>query len=199
MRRFCFIFVFILFLFVFTSTTIQYRFYHIKAEETYTEEEKAQAKAWLSAHGYPPTRAGAAQAYQDYLDGKFDDDSQVQAAAKANNVTTQDKQNNDATTTEDATTEEMTVADSTETYSNDRLPIAVEDTTTSMDLKREDGQEQKKHDRAIENNNIATKKTEPATREAVGSEKAIGWKDICFLGGELLVVIFMVIQVVRKK
>ena len=37
----------------------------------YTEEEKQQAKSWLSSHGYAPTRAGAEQAYQDYLDGKL--------------------------------------------------------------------------------------------------------------------------------
>ena len=43
----------------------------------YTEEEKNAVKAWLSAHGYPPTRAGAEQAYQDFLNGKFDDDPQV--------------------------------------------------------------------------------------------------------------------------
>ena len=34
----------------------------------YTEEQKQQAKSWLSAHGYPPTRAGAEQAYQDYME-----------------------------------------------------------------------------------------------------------------------------------
>ena len=38
----------------------------------YTEEEKAQAKAWLSAHGYSPDYGGASQAYQDYLTGQFD-------------------------------------------------------------------------------------------------------------------------------
>ena len=43
----------------------------------YTPEQKQAAKAWLSAHGYPPTRAGAAQAYQDFLDGKLDDDPDV--------------------------------------------------------------------------------------------------------------------------
>lgn len=52
--------------------------------EEYSEKEKAAAKAWLSAHGYSPTREGAAQAYQDYLNGKFDDDPQVQAAKQAN-------------------------------------------------------------------------------------------------------------------
>lgn len=40
----------------------------------YTEEEKQQAKAWLSAHGYSPDMGGASQAYQDYLNGKFDEE-----------------------------------------------------------------------------------------------------------------------------
>ena len=40
----------------------------------YTEEEKQQAKAWLSAHGYSPDMSGANQAYQDYLNGKFDEE-----------------------------------------------------------------------------------------------------------------------------
>lgn len=64
----------------------------------YTQEEKEQAKAWLSAHGYAPTREGAAQAYQDYLNGKFDeelkDNPALQQMAPA--------------TTEAATTEEAT-------------------------------------------------------------------------------------------
>ena len=34
-------------------------------EDEYSQEEIDAAKAWLSAHGYPPTRAGAEQAYQD--------------------------------------------------------------------------------------------------------------------------------------
>lgn len=46
----------------------------------YTEEQKAAAKAWLSAHGYAPTRVGAYQAYADYLNGKFDNDPEVMAA-----------------------------------------------------------------------------------------------------------------------
>ena len=37
----------------------------------YSEEEIEAAKEWLSANGYSPTRAGAEQAYQDYLNGKF--------------------------------------------------------------------------------------------------------------------------------
>ena len=64
----------------------------------YTQEEKEQAKAWLSAHGYAPTREGAAQAYQDYLNGKFDeelkDNPALQQMAPA--------------TTETATTEKTT-------------------------------------------------------------------------------------------
>ena len=37
----------------------------------YTEEQINQAKAWLSAHGYSPTRAGADQAMSDYENGKL--------------------------------------------------------------------------------------------------------------------------------
>ena len=43
----------------------------------YSPEQIAAAKAWLSAHGYAPTRAGAAAAYQDYLSGKLDNDPDV--------------------------------------------------------------------------------------------------------------------------
>ena len=38
----------------------------------YTEEEKEAAKQWLSQNGYSPDMGGANQAYQDYLNGKFD-------------------------------------------------------------------------------------------------------------------------------
>lgn len=37
----------------------------------YTDDEIAAAKEWLAANGYSPSRAGAEQAYQDYLNGKF--------------------------------------------------------------------------------------------------------------------------------
>ena len=39
----------------------------------YTEEEKAWAKSMLQSYGYSPDMAGAQQAYQDYLSGKFND------------------------------------------------------------------------------------------------------------------------------
>lgn len=45
-----------------------------KTAYAYTEEEKQQAKAWLSAHGYSPDISGASQAYEDYLNGKFDEE-----------------------------------------------------------------------------------------------------------------------------
>lgn len=57
----------------FTMTTRTY---------AYTDEEKAQAKAWLSAHGYSPDAGGAAAAYQDYLDGKFDEELGINRSSK---------------------------------------------------------------------------------------------------------------------
>lgn len=39
----------------------------------YTDEEKAYVKSMLQAYGYSPDMAGANQAYQDYLSGKYND------------------------------------------------------------------------------------------------------------------------------
>lgn len=50
---------------------------HSQRVEAYTEEQKQQAKAWLSAHGYSADAAGANQAYQDYLAGKYDSNGNV--------------------------------------------------------------------------------------------------------------------------
>lgn len=73
----------------------------------YTEEEKQQAKAWLSAHGYSPDMGGANQAYQDYLNGKFDEELGVDVNGDgipaATEATTE--------TTEESSTEEMTECD----------------------------------------------------------------------------------------
>ena len=70
--------------------------------KAYTEEQKAQAKAWLSAHGYSPDMGGASQAYQDYLNGKFDEEIGVDVNGDGIPATTQTTEN---------TTEENTEAD----------------------------------------------------------------------------------------
>ena len=41
--------------------------------KAYTDEEKAYVKSMLQAYGYSPDMAGANQAYQDYLSGKYND------------------------------------------------------------------------------------------------------------------------------
>lgn len=41
--------------------------------KAYTDEEKAYIKSMLQAYGYSPDMAGANQAYQDYLSGKYND------------------------------------------------------------------------------------------------------------------------------
>jgi len=43
----------------------------------YTEEQVQAAKSWLSSHGYPPTEAGANQAYADFENGMWHDDPAV--------------------------------------------------------------------------------------------------------------------------
>lgn len=72
--------------------------------KAYTDEEKAQAKAWLSAHGYSPDAGGAAAAYQDYLNGKFDEELGItrEASTEARTQTAYD----DSEDKEEKTTEE---------------------------------------------------------------------------------------------
>ena len=82
-----------------------------KSSDGYTDEQKAAAKAWLSSHGYAPTRAGANQAYQDYLNGKFDNDPEVQKALGKDVTTTETT----TATTEDQTVESEDVAEEDET------------------------------------------------------------------------------------
>ncbi|MBO4864740.1 MAG: hypothetical protein J5517_10260 [Eubacterium sp.] len=102
-------------------------------DEDFTPEEKAAIKAWLSAHGYPPTRAGAAQAYQDFLDGKLDDDPDVRAYKglddkdKKDSATTTDNSYGEKSSTEnEAENDVATLTDSTITDASD-------DETTSKD------------------------------------------------------------------
>ena len=78
------------------------------ATYAYTDEEKQQAKSWLSSHGYPPTRAGAEQAYQDYMDGKIDvpEADAYMGKNQTNNSTTSAKESTtQGTTTTKVTTE----------------------------------------------------------------------------------------------
>lgn len=80
----------------------------------YTQEEKEQAKAWLSAHGYAPTREGAAQAYQDYLNGKFDeelkDNPALQQMAPATTEVPTTEEATEETTEKEKKTEEEPAA-----------------------------------------------------------------------------------------
>ncbi|MDE6625349.1 MAG: hypothetical protein K2K56_03135 [Lachnospiraceae bacterium] len=88
----------------------------------YTEEEKQQAKAWLSAHGYSPDAGGASQAYQDYLNGKFDEELGYDTngdgipAATTEESSQQESSTENKTDATSAKTEEKT--DSTETSDN---------------------------------------------------------------------------------
>lgn len=77
----------------------------------YTEEEKQQAKAWLSAHGYSPDAGGASQAYQDYLNGKFDEELGINTTEQTTTGTTEDasgEASEKATETDDKSEEEKT-------------------------------------------------------------------------------------------
>ncbi len=80
----------------------------------YTEEEKAQAKAWLSAHGYSPDWGGASQAYQDYLNGKFDEELGVDVNGDGIPATTQVGTESGSTQTKTETTTEESSEETTQ-------------------------------------------------------------------------------------
>lgn len=94
----------------------------------YTEEEKQQAKAWLSAHGYSPDAGGASQAYADYLNGKFDEELGVDvngdgipaAAGTSEDASTQD--NNAEEEDSDWTDAETDVDDNSEGKTKKQIP-----------------------------------------------------------------------------
>ena len=83
----------------------------------YTEEQKQQAKSWLSAHGYPPTRAGAEQAYQDYMDGKID--VPEADAYLGRNKQKKIEEKNNSTSTTNKTSQKTGSEDTTDTKNTD--------------------------------------------------------------------------------
>lgn len=107
----------------------------------YTEEEKAAAKAWLSAHGYSPDAGGASQAYQDYLDGKFDEELGI-TTEEASTQTTEEESATDTKSTKKKDTEgkneqENNEADSVTASGN---KVEVQNTENSETTSAEEGQ-----------------------------------------------------------
>ena len=89
-----------------------------KQANAYTEEEKAQAKAWLSAHGYSPDAGGASAAYQDYLNGKFDEELGITREASTEAETQSaydDGEDKKEKTTEEKASTENTAANNNQT------------------------------------------------------------------------------------
>lgn len=135
----------------------------------YTEEEKQQAKAWLSAHGYSPDMNGASQAYQDYLNGKFDEELGI------------------------ATTEQTT-AQSTEVVTESQIESATEiQENESQDAKTEksggisDAGVVETDGEPIDSDTVDEVSTEEATEENVEETKQIedGADDTTETSGEL--------------
>ena len=89
--------------------------------KAYTEEEKAQAKAWLSAHGYSPDMGGASQAYQDYLNGKFDEELGVDVNGDGIPVTAQTTEEGTMSATTENATEGETETDADESSSEESV------------------------------------------------------------------------------
>ena len=100
----------------------------------YTEEQKQQAKSWLSAHGYPPTRAGAEQAYQDYMDGKIDVPEADAYLGRNKQTKIEEKKNSTSTTNKTSQktgSEDTTDTKNTDTKNTESQTSATSETTTT--------------------------------------------------------------------
>lgn len=99
----------------------------------YTEEQKQQAKAWLSAHGYSPDSSGAAAAYQDYLNGKFDEELGITRETSTQDSSEDDSEGDDE---KDEKKEKTTEAPSTsvsDIYNTMRNEKMTEEDTSSVE------------------------------------------------------------------
>ena len=99
----------------------------------YTEEQKQQAKAWLSAHGYSPDSSGAAAAYQDYLNGKFDEELGITRETSTQDTSEDDS---DGADEKDEKKEKTTEAQSTsvsDIYNTMRNERMTEEDTSSVE------------------------------------------------------------------
>ena len=98
----------------------------------YTEEQKQQAKSWLSAHGYPPT-------YQDYMDGKIDvpeadaylGRNKQKKIEEKNNSTSTTNKTSQKTGSEDTTDTKNTDTKNTDTKNTESQTSATSETTTT--------------------------------------------------------------------
>ena len=148
------------------------------ATYAYTDEEKQQAKSWLSSHGYPPTRAGAEQAYQDYMDGKIDvpeadaymgknqkNDIEEKKNPTVKTETKKDKQskntNKNSTTKQENSSKEQT-NNSTTSAKESTTQGTTETTTTKVTTETKEQKQQKEEKKKKEQKETKKKRTRAA-------------------------------------
>lgn len=162
--------------------------------QEYSDEEKAEAKAWLSAHGYSPTKAGAEQAYQDYLAGKFDEElktnselaaTEEEAIARTKNVTT----------TENITTENGVDMNGESSESGQGIGISGGKTTTELtsEVIESTTEQVKKEESKVQ------PKVAPINNEPQKETKEKAWKLILSVAIIALLVLVGIIIFIYKK
>ena len=127
------------------------------ATYAHTDEEKQQAKSWLSSHGYPPTRAGAEQAYQDYMDGKIDvpeadaymgknqkNDIEEKKNSTVKTETKKDKQSKNSTTKQENSSTEQTNNSTTSAKESTTQGTTTKVTTETKEQKQQKEEKKKK-------------------------------------------------------
>ena len=165
------------------------------ATYAYTDEEKQQAKSWLSSHGYPPTRAGAEQAYQDYMDGKIDvpeadaymgknqkNDIEEKKNSTVNTETKKDKQskntNKNSTTKQENSSTEQT-NNSTTSAKESTTQGTTETTTTKVTTETKRTETTKKEQKKAKKEQKETKGKKHTTGIAIGAAAVVNFCFTC--------------------
>ena len=148
------------------------------ATYAYTDEEKQQAKSWLSSHGYPPTRAGAEQAYQDYMDGKIDvpeADAYMGKNQKNSTVKTETKKDKQSENTNKSSTTKQENSSTEQTNNNttsatETTQGTTETTTTKVTTETKEQKQQKEEKKKKEQKETKKKHT---TGIAIGAAAVV--------------------------
>ena len=122
------------------------------SSHAYTKEELENGKEWLSDHGYSPDLSGAKDAYQDYLDGAFDEEMGLDpngkrmsasaavevAVSGASVVKSEATEESDAKETSTENTADETAQESTEEKATEKVIAVKEETEKAVAGKSDD-------------------------------------------------------------
>lgn len=185
----------------------------------YTDEKIEQAKDWLSANGYPPTRAGAEQAYQDYLNGLIDPFGTGGGQEEQPTETQQETVTEEVAETAETVGAEMVEQPKESTETAEKATVESSEAETVMEMVEEDTTEtetkaeietvtevvETSSEEQVESAGSVSEETSEIESEAAeegGAFISVGQYDIWIVVGCVVacaVMIYFVVRYIKKK